>query len=159
MAFLRNTKRDAKIPDASMADVAFLMITFFMLTTAIAMTRGIFYKVPEQMDQNTEQENKNPAIYLYVDASGNLQIDGKPSRMQDIIPYCKEKLSVNENKPVLIDCNEAQDYQKMMDMFDQVKKTEEQLWGDFNKDKPESQKKRIKITIPTTEEAMTFRPQ
>lgn len=159
MAFLRNTKRNPEIPNASMADVAFLLITFFMLTTAIAMTRGIFYKVPEQMDQTDTQENKNPAIYLYVDASGNLLIDGKASRVQDIVPYCKEKLTVNENKPILIDCNEAQDYQKMMEMFDQVKKAEEQLWGDFNKDKPENQKKRIKITIPTNEEAMAFRPQ
>jgi biopolymer transport protein ExbD len=159
MKFLRNTKRNPEIPNASMADVAFLLITFFMLTTAIAMTRGIFYKVPEQMTDEPEKQNPNPAIYLYIDASGNLLIDGRPSRVQDIVPYCKEKLSVNENKPVLIDCNEAQDYQKMMEMFDQVKKTEEQLWGDFNKDKPESQKKRIKITIPTTEEAYAFRPQ
>jgi biopolymer transport protein ExbD len=158
MAFLRNTKRDAKIPDASMADVAFLMITFFMLTTAIAMTRGIFYKVPEQSQTDQPEQSRNLAIYLYVDSMGNLLIDGKPSRLQDIIPYCKEKLSVNENKPVLIDCNENQNYQKMMDMFDQVKKVEEQLWGDYNKDKTESQKKRVKITIPTTEEARGYRP-
>jgi len=159
MAFLRNTKRNPEIPNASMADVAFLLITFFMLTTAIAMTRGIFYKVPEQMDQDTKDPNPQSAIYLYIDASGNLLIDGRASRIQDIVPYCKEKLTVNQNKPILIDCNESQDYQKMMEMFDQVKKAEEQLWGDFNKDKPENQKKRIKITIPTNEEAMAFRPQ
>lgn len=159
MAFLRNTRRDPKIPDASMADVAFLLITFFMLTTAIAMTRGIFFKVPEQMDQTKTDEPKNPAIYLYVNASGNLLIDGKPSRFEDIVPYCKEKLEVNQVKPVLIDCNESQNYQKMMDVLDQVKKAEEQLWGDFNKDKKDSDKKRIKITIPTSDEARAYRPE
>lgn len=159
MKFLRNTRRNPEIPSSSMADVAFLLITFFMLTTAIAMTRGIFFKVPEaQHDQNPD-EKPNPAIYLYVDPNGNLLIDGKPSRLQDIVPYCKEKLDVNQNKPVLVDCNENQNYQKMMDVLDQVKKAEEQLWGDFNKDKPEGQKKRIKITIPSSDEAVLYRPQ
>jgi biopolymer transport protein ExbD len=159
MKFLRNTKRSPEIPSASMADVAFLLITFFMLTTAIAMTRGIFYKVPEMQQDQTEQDKKNPAIYLYVDPTGNLLIDGKPSRLQDIAPYCKDKLNINQNKPVIVDCNENQNYQKMMDVLDQVKKAEEQLWGDYNKDKSESQKKRIKITIPSSEEAVLYRPQ
>jgi biopolymer transport protein ExbD len=159
MKFLRNTKRSPEIPSASMADVAFLLITFFMLTTAIAMTRGIFYKVPEVQQDQTEQDKKNPAIYLYVDPTGNLLIDGKLSHLQDIVPYCKDKLNINQNKPVIVDCNENQNYQKMMDVLDQVKKAEEQLWGDYNKDKSENQKKRIKITIPSSEEADLYRPQ
>jgi biopolymer transport protein ExbD len=159
MKFLRNTQRNPQIPSASMADVAFLLITFFMLTTAIAMTRGIFYKVPEMQQDQTEQDKKNPAIYLYMDPTGNLLIDGKPSRLNDIVPYCKDKLNINQNKPVIVDCNENQNYQKMMDVLDQVKKAEEQLWGDYNKDKSENQKKRIKITIPSSEEAVLYRPQ
>ncbi len=38
---------DDEIPTASMADIAFLLIIYFMVTTTFAATRGIDFSLPQ----------------------------------------------------------------------------------------------------------------
>ena len=51
---------EAEIPTASMADITFMLIIFFILTAAFADTKGIDFKVPppaEDPDTEVEQED------------------------------------------------------------------------------------------------------
>ena len=148
-----------EIPTGSFADIAFLLLVFFMLTTVIAINRGIFFKVPEQSDDETPPDKKNPAIYLYINQNGNLEIDNNPATLNSIFEYVKNKLEVNPNKPVIIHCSENQSYEKMVQVLDKVKQVEDRMWGDFNKGKPPKEQKKIKITIPSLAEADAFRPE
>ena len=40
-------KSEPEIPTASMADIAFLLIVFFMITSVFSVTRGIEFQLPK----------------------------------------------------------------------------------------------------------------
>ena len=42
----RRTRRDAEIGTASMADIAFLLLIFFLLVTTINTEKGIYMQLP-----------------------------------------------------------------------------------------------------------------
>jgi len=43
------------IPDASMSDIAFLLLIFFLVTTTFEVQRGISYQLPKKPDEQTEE--------------------------------------------------------------------------------------------------------
>jgi len=152
----QRNKVDPEIPTGSMADIAFLLIVFFMLTTVIAINRGIFFKVPEPAEDEKPQDIKEAAIYLHVTDDGQFIMDQKPAQLNDIKPYCRQKLTVNPNKPLIIHCAANARYQDMINLLDEVKQLEEEMYGEFNRGKPLKEQKRIRITIPTLEEAERY---
>mgnify|MGYP006277897143 CR=1 FL=1 len=53
---IRNRPRaSGAIPDASMSDIAFLLLIFFLVTTTFEVQRGIAYKLPKKPDEDTEE--------------------------------------------------------------------------------------------------------
>lgn len=146
---LRLNLRNASIPTSSFADIAFLLIVFFLLTTFIAMTKGIHYKPQSTTGDKTPPQ---PSIHLFINEQGNLIIDGRSAKISDIKPYLMSKLTVNPNKPVIIHCSLNQEYQKMMEILDQVKILESEMYDTFNAGKPFERQKHIKIYIPSAGE-------
>ncbi len=53
---IRNRPRaSGAIPDASMSDIAFLLLIFFLVTTTFEVQKGISYKLPKKPDEQTEE--------------------------------------------------------------------------------------------------------
>lgn len=53
---IRNRPRaSGAIPDASMSDIAFLLLIFFLVTTTFEVQKGISYKLPKKPDEETEE--------------------------------------------------------------------------------------------------------
>jgi len=53
---IRNRPRaSGAIPDASMSDIAFLLLIFFLVTTTFEVQKGISYKLPKKADEETEE--------------------------------------------------------------------------------------------------------
>jgi biopolymer transport protein ExbD len=145
----RSNPRNASIQTSSLADIAFLLIVFFLLTTFIAMTKGIYFKpVPADGDGI----KVIPGIHLYINKNGKFFIDGRLSKISDIKPYLSERLSVNPMKPVIIHCSVNQEYQKMMEILDEVKKTESEMYDKFNSGKTAENQKHIHVHIPASSE-------
>jgi len=139
----------ALIPTSSFADIAFLLLVFFMLTSVVAITRGLFHKVPKQEELDGTQKS---AIYIYINETGGIFIDKKPAKLSDIKTYCREKIKVNPNKPVMVHCRGAQKYQTFIIVLDKIKQLENELYGEYNKDKKRKDQKRIYLVIPSLEE-------
>ncbi len=73
-----------EIPNASMADIAFLMLIFFLVTTTIANDRGLSMQLPpppeaKQEDVKIQEHNM---FKIQVNSSDALLVEGNP--MQDI---------------------------------------------------------------------------
>lgn len=73
-----------EIPNASMADIAFLMLTFFLVTTTISNDRGLSIQLPpppEQTPVDVKIQEHN-MFKIQVNSSDALLVEGNP--MSDV---------------------------------------------------------------------------
>lgn len=73
---LARRDKEAKIPSDSMADIAFLLIIFFMLTTTFSVNKGFDYGIPPAQESEAPSESI-PALTIIVDAKNDLNRDYK----------------------------------------------------------------------------------
>jgi len=83
MGLLKNKGiREAEIPSGSMADIAFLILIFFMVATTIDMDKGIQLILPAEGDQ-VEISKKN-ITNLIIDPTGRVLLDNKEIEINKI---------------------------------------------------------------------------
>jgi biopolymer transport protein ExbD len=117
---LRAQAASDEIPTASMADVAFLLIIYFMVTSTFAATRGLDFALPEQED-NPPMIEKEESVLIEIQAAGNIVVDQQPMEIADILEYLKPKLERNPMKPVIIRPDPNAPYGRMVDVFDELR--------------------------------------
>jgi biopolymer transport protein ExbD len=70
-----------EIPNASMADIAFLLLTFFLMTTTVANDKGIFLTLPPPPEQNQNKDVEIPERNLFkvqVNSFDRVLVEGEP---------------------------------------------------------------------------------
>ena len=70
-----------EIPNASMADIAFLLLTFFLVTTTIANDRGLSIQLPPPPEAQPPDEVKiqeHNMFKIQVNSSDALLVEGEP---------------------------------------------------------------------------------
>jgi biopolymer transport protein ExbD len=110
-----------EIPTASMADITFLLIIFFMVTNTFAATRGLDFAVPKE-DKNTQTIEKQESVLLSVHAGGRFEADGRSIRLDEILDYLKPKLERDPLKPVIIRPDPDASYGDMVRVFDVLRR-------------------------------------
>ncbi len=120
MKFAKKTISD-EIPTASMADVTFLLIITFMLTSTFAASRGLDFALPKQ-DKNPPIIEKEESVLITVHPHFNLEVDGKPMQLDQILDYLKPKLERNPNKPVIIRPDPDAAYGDMVKVYDLLRR-------------------------------------
>jgi biopolymer transport protein ExbD len=109
-----------EIPTASMADITFLLIVYFMVTTTFATTRGLDFALPKEDDTPPVIE-KEESVLIEIQPSGDYVVDGRPMRLDEILDYLKPKLERNPLKPVIIRPDPNAPYGAMVDVFDELR--------------------------------------
>jgi biopolymer transport protein ExbD len=110
----------AEIPTASMADVAFLLIIFFLVASFYSVTRGIQFSLPKHEPEAFTVEPE-AAVLIEVAAAGTLTVDQRPMTLTDLQPYLRERLARNPGKPVILNTSPEADYSHMTDVFDELR--------------------------------------
>ncbi len=128
MKFRKGSKVEAEIPNSSMSDIAFLLLIFFMVTTAFAARKGIDFRLPKASDEQMDEEDMKElkAITIQVLDSGRLIIDSIPKNLNDVQPYVKPYLAVNPKKFVIVQVHDDALYGDMMDVMDELKEADVQ---------------------------------
>lgn len=120
MKFDRRSLSD-EIPTSSMADITFLLIIFFMVTSTFAATRGLDFALPKE-DKNPPIIEKEEAVLIAIRPGGALEVDGKPMQFDGILDYLKPKLTNNPNKPVIIRPDPNAAYGDMVRVYDLLRR-------------------------------------
>ena len=123
---LKKAQMDPEIPTSSMADIAFLLIVFFMLTTVFSSNRGMSHILPPEAKVNTP----DPAILIRVFPSGDFRMDGNSftqSQFRRVYEYVGQKLQLNPNKPVILMTDPEARYGHMVAILDMLKKLESEM--------------------------------
>jgi biopolymer transport protein ExbD len=142
MRFKRSTVSD-EIPTASMADIAFLLIIYFMVTTTFAATRGLDFSLPQEED--TPLVDKEESVLIEIQPGGVLMVDNRSMPLSEVLDYLKPKRERNPMKPVIIRPNEIAEYGYMVDVFDELRQAKDKIGIEVKN-----------VSIPTQREIQMF---
>ena len=118
---------EPEIPTASMADIAFLLIVFFMITSVFSVTRGLEFQLPKNDDSPQTPDSQEEAIHIHIIPAGAdcvFEVDKQQMLLSDIQIYIEPKLARNPNKFVIIDPDPDAPYRCMVDAFDELKQAQ-----------------------------------
>ncbi len=94
------SRKTPELNASSMADIAFLLLIFFLVTTTMDVDTGITRKLPPPPDPNQEPpEIKDRNIFnVLVNKYDDLLVEGKPSSIETLKQDAKEFLSNPYNR-------------------------------------------------------------
>jgi biopolymer transport protein ExbD len=97
----KRNKRDAEIPSASMADIAFLLLIFFLVTTTINADKGIYMQLPPPLEDEVEppEINQRNLLNVLVNADGQVLIDNEVTNIAAIRDIVKRHILNNGREP------------------------------------------------------------
>jgi biopolymer transport protein ExbD len=110
----------AEIPTSSMADVAFLLIIFFLVASFYSVTRGIQFSLPRH-DEAALTAEPEAAVLIEIAENGALTVDSRPLGLSEVTGYLRPKLLQNPSKPVILRTALEAPYSAMTDVFDELR--------------------------------------
>lgn len=90
----------------SMADIAFLLLVFFLVVTTMDIDKGIVTKLPPWPDENTPppenlQQNRRNLFVVLVNAQDQLLVNGEWAKVEDLRASTKKFIDNNGVNPSL----------------------------------------------------------
>jgi len=131
-----------EIPTSSMADIAFLLIIYFMLTVTFSATRGLDLGLPPPPDPD-DTIDPVESVLVEVHGQGRLTVDDKDMELSGLLPYLEPKLRRNPEKPVIVRAASGAPYGAMVDVLDELRQGKTRLGLD----------REIQVALPTDREA------
>jgi biopolymer transport protein ExbD len=111
--------KGAEIPTASMADIAFLLLIFFMVTTVFANEVGLQIMLPEKGEEvKVKSENIQR---IYVEEKGELRINGEPVSQDQLVDEVKKILAENKDAIFSIKTHPRAQYEYMVNALDKLR--------------------------------------
>jgi len=122
MSMLLGKKKDAdvEIPSASLADIVFLLLIFFLVTTSIDTEKGLDLVLPPPGDTEVKIPKKNIAN-LFVNAEGMAMLDNEIVEIRDISRIIKDKLFENPLLIVSLKTHKDSEYDAYIRVLDELK--------------------------------------
>ena len=115
----------SEIFTGSMADISFLLIIYFMITSAFSATRGLDFALPE--DTQTPEIKQEDSIDVHVVRGGAIEVDGSGVPLEGLLPYVAEKLKQNPDKPVILRTDPDATYGDMIRVFDELRQAPDKI--------------------------------
>ena len=114
----RRRSKLKEIPSASMADIAFLLLVFFLVTTTISMDKGIGQVLPA-IGEKLEVNPKNITNVL-VNATGQILHDDDIVPLNQLRTRIRNMLAQNDKLIVSVKTHPQTKHQTYIDVLDQL---------------------------------------
>jgi biopolymer transport protein ExbD len=97
----RNKQGAQEINASSMADIAFLLLIFFLVTTTIDYDKGILHKLPPITEKPPEdfRSNKRNTMIVLINAKDYLLVNGEYENVKDLRKRAKDFINNNGRNP------------------------------------------------------------
>ena len=119
MELRRKAGSGARIPTSSMADIAFLLIVFFMVTTIFKMEQGLAITLPRSTAG--EKIPKENVAHIWIDRTGIISIDDLVISVPDIDYMISAKLRENRGLIVSFNTDENAPYRVVNEAMERLK--------------------------------------
>lgn len=118
----KKSKVSDEIPSSSMADIAFLLLIFFLVTTVFPKDRGLAIVLPEEAEE-VEVSQKN-ILHLIVQPTGIVDVKrGESQQIQQMRPddvesLWRQEVTSNPNLIAAVKTHPDASYRYMIDVLD-----------------------------------------
>ena len=118
---IRNRRfKGGEIPTGSMADIAFLLLVFFLVTTTIDTDKGLGIVLPPAGDVEIEIKKKN-ILNCLINSQGRVLLDEEPTDIGQIGRIVKKRLDQNPLLIVSVKAHSKTAYSDYVMVIDQLK--------------------------------------
>jgi len=158
-----------EINASSMADIAFLLLIFFLVTTTVAEDSGITVKLPPWSEEEAEEiKLKSRNVYsVLVNAQNQLLVRNQPMDINDLRENAKEFIMNPNGRPDLAERptraiislknDRGTNYRTYLEVYNELKGAYNELWNemcqrkygrDYSDELPFAIRKSIQDEIP-----------
>lgn len=121
MNLRKRQKNNSEIFVGSMADVSFLLVIFFMVTTVLSTAKGIDFDLGEPPPPEDDGIVFEASIDVHVQDDSSLIVDGKPLAISSLLGYIWQRLEQDPKKPVIVRTEPRAPYGAMMAVLDELR--------------------------------------
>jgi biopolymer transport protein ExbD len=123
MAMLRKrSSRDVEIPTSSMADISFLLLLFFLVTTTIDVDTGIGLVLPPPVEEtDIVKMDADRIIKVLVNSAGDVLINDEVASLPQIHEIVANKLRAKPKMVVSIKTDRETSYRIYIGALDEIK--------------------------------------
>lgn len=137
-------QNSSRIPTSSMADIAFLLLIFFLVTTVIDVDTGIGMTLPPSTNEQPPRIKERNLLNIRVNNHGAILLEDKPMFVEDIrnevkrhVANCFERYAYGcvsqyaespQRALISIKTSEATSYQRYIDVLDEIWMAYFELW-------------------------------
>lgn len=164
----RNSRMSNEVNAGSMADIAFLLLIFFLVTTTIDVDKGVLVKLPPWSEEEPEtlELKKRNVFSVLVNADNQLLVRGDLTNVKDLREKAKEfirnpnkleNMAENPNKAIISLKNDrGTEYSTYLEVYNELKAAYRELrevesqrkFGKIYDFLPRDKQKEINAIIP-----------
>ena len=112
--------KGGEIPTSSMADIAFLLLIFFLVTTTIDTDKGLGIVLPPPGDIEIEIRKEN-ILNCLINSQGKVLLDEEPISVAQIHRVVGQKMRKNDNLIISVKAHPKTAYNDYVRVIDQLK--------------------------------------
>ncbi|MDD5718333.1 MAG: biopolymer transporter ExbD [Candidatus Krumholzibacteria bacterium] len=117
--FNRSAKMTPYIPTASMGDIVFLLLIFFMVTTVFRQELGLVVELPRA--EAAEEVQRERVSNIYIDRTGRISVDDRLVQPRHIADLFSRKLSDNPQMIVSFKTDSYTQYEVVSEVMEALK--------------------------------------
>lgn len=123
MTFSKKSKIESTIPTASMADIAFLLLIFFMVTTVFKQYSGLKVFLP-QAEKTQKIETRRHITHIWVNPAGNIRIDDMDVKLPLVEKVMRNKLQKDPRAIISLRADKRTRYGVVADLMEELRKAD-----------------------------------
>ena len=123
MKFNRKAKVVSVVPTASMADISFLLLVFFMVTTVFVRYRGLPVRMPEA-EKIEKLENRRIVTHIWIDGQGVIRIEEQDIGLDQVAKIMNGKMIQDSRTIVSIKADADAEFGLIADVLEELRKAE-----------------------------------
>jgi biopolymer transport protein ExbD len=111
--------RTTTIPTATLPDVAFLLLLFFLVTTTIDVDKGLSLVLPPKGE--TKEVSKKNILNILINAEGKVMVDDAIMEISMLKTVIQNKIAENPNIILSVKTDANTNYRDYIRVLDQLK--------------------------------------
>lgn len=122
----RNSKVEDKIPTSSMADIAFLLLVFFLTTTVFDEEQGLQVVLPERGPESEQEVSPKNLMFYLIQPDGSVVVRRGESQQEQRVTIrqvegiMRQALTANPNVIGVVQTSPQARYEDMIGVLDGI---------------------------------------